>query len=93
LEQLAAALRQRARGTGGFALEPELAALIGAPLAELPAIVAALGYRGALQDGVLRFSALPRRTRRHASTHKPAALVPVAADHPFARLKELEFNR
>jgi ATP-dependent RNA helicase SUPV3L1/SUV3 len=92
LEPLAAALRKRARLAGGFALEPELAALVGAPLAELPEIVAALGYRGAVQEGVLRFAPLPRRARRNGRGIAPAPR-PVAPDHPFARLKEMEFNR
>ncbi|MEI9987748.1 MAG: hypothetical protein WDN69_34235 [Aliidongia sp.] len=95
LEQLAAALRQRARLAGGFPLEPLLASSIGAPMAELPAVVAALGYRGAAQeDGVLRFAPLPRRSRRNGAARKPVPPPrPVAPDHPFAKLKELEFNR
>ncbi len=95
LEQLAVALRQRAKMAGGFPLEPELASMIGAPAAELPAIVAALGYRGtAGEDGILRFAPLPRRSRRNGTARKPAPPPrPVAPDHPFAKLKELEFNR
>jgi len=95
LEQLAAALRQRAKTVGGFPLEPALASMIGAPLAALPAIVAALGYHGsAREDGILRFAPLPRRSRRNGMSRKPAPPSrPVAPDHPFAKLKELEFNR
>ena len=88
LEQLAAALRQRGRAAEGFVLEAELAALIGAPAGDLPAIVTAMGYRSRPQDGVLRFAPLPRRARRSRPDRPP-----VAPDHPFAKLKEMEFNR
>ena len=95
LEQFAATLRQRAKTEGGFPLEPALASMIGAPAAELPAIVAALGYRGApREDGIVRFAPLPRRSRRNGISRRPALPPrPVAPDHPFAKLKELEFNR
>ena len=92
LEQLAVALRQRARAPDGFVLDAELAVLIGAPSVDLPAIVTALGYRSRAQDGVLRFAPLPRRARRNRPARAPAR-PPVAPDHPFAKLKEMEFNR
>ena len=93
LELLAAGLRRRARTEGGFVLDPELAASIGVALAELPAIVTALGYRGRDQDGVQRFAPLPRRARRNTARFRTPPAIPVAPDHPFARLQELEFNR
>ncbi|MGB8841154.1 MAG: helicase-related protein, partial [Aliidongia sp.] len=91
LEPLAAALRKRARRAGGFTADPELAASIGVPAEDLPAILAALGYRGIVGDGVQHFVALPRRARRKTGHKSPPR--PVAAGHPFARLKELEFDR
>jgi ATP-dependent RNA helicase SUPV3L1/SUV3 len=91
LEQLAAALRQAAQTAGGFVLNPEWSQWIGVKLAELPAIVAALGYRGVAEDGVLRFAPLPRRARRNGAG-RPAPAKPVASDHPFAKLRELGFG-
>jgi ATP-dependent RNA helicase SUPV3L1/SUV3 len=90
LEVLAALLRRRGRD-GAFLLDVELAMAIGVGLAELPSILAALGYCGRLTDGVTRFAPLPRRSRRDAA--KIRSQPPIAPDHPFARLKELEINR
>jgi hypothetical protein len=91
LEPLVAALRKRARRAGGFTADPELATSIGVPAVDLPAILAALGYRGIVGDGVQHFVATPRRARRKTEHQSPPR--PVAAGHPFARLKELEFDR
>jgi ATP-dependent RNA helicase SUPV3L1/SUV3 len=91
LEQLAVALRQRARTRGGFVPEPALAASVGVPAMDLPAILSALGYRGIVGDGVQHFVPLPRRARRNGGPKPPTP--PIAAGHPFARLKELEFDR
>ena len=94
LERLTAALRRSAQAPGGFVLEPEWASSLGVKLGDLPAIVAALGYRGVAQeDGPLRFVPLPRRARRNGAGRRPPAVKPGDADHPFAKLKELEFGR
>jgi ATP-dependent RNA helicase SUPV3L1/SUV3 len=93
LERLTAALRQHAQTPGGFVLEPEWASSLGVKLGDLPAIVTALGYRGTEQDGWLRFVPLPRRARRNGAGRRPPAAKSGDADHPFAKLKELEFSR
>ncbi len=93
LELLAAALRERARAGQRFALEGALAALVGAPLGELPAVVTALGYRGVEADGVTIFTPQPRRARRDGLRSPRRRQAPVATDHPFAKLQELELER
>jgi|HubBroStandDraft_1064217.scaffolds.fasta_scaffold00199_14 ATP-dependent RNA helicase SUPV3L1/SUV3 len=90
LEILAAGLRARGQSPDGFALDPDLATSIGVPAAELPAILSALGYRATVTEGVTRFAAMSRRARRNGAGRKPQLPAP---DHPFAKLKELEFNR
>ena len=93
LEQLAASLRKLSR-TGPFALAGALASLVGAPLAELPAIVAALGYRAKEIDGTVTFTAQPRRHRpAHAAREPVRPVTPVSPDHPFAKLRELAHAR
>ena len=85
LESLAAALRARAR-EGRFTLDGALAALVGAPAADLAGVVTALGYRGVVEDGGLSFVAKRRPVRRKEARH-PGAPEPVpSADHPFAKL-------
>jgi len=88
LEALAAALRAKAR-EGRFGLDGALAGLVGVPLAELADIVAALGYRGVVEDGVTRFVAKRRPVRRkEARARRPQPSTP-SADHPFAKLGAL----
>ena len=87
LEELAVALRTRARD-GRFVLDGALAALVGAPMVELPGIVAALGYRGVVEDGVTSFVARKRPPRRKEARMAPPAPAP-SADHPFAKLGAL----
>ena len=91
LERLAAAARRLAR-QGTFAATEELAALAGAPAAELAAMLASLGYRATLgENGAALFHARRHRAggahakqRRRARPHK---------DSPFAKLKELRLLR
>jgi len=85
LEALALALRAKARD-GRFALAGAEAALIGAPLADLTGIVAALGYRGVIEDGVLGFVAKRRPSRRKEARGARPARPMLSADHPFAKL-------
>jgi ATP-dependent RNA helicase SUPV3L1/SUV3 len=87
LEELAVALRTRARD-GRFVLDGALAALVGAPMVELPGIVVALGYRGVVEDGVTSFIAKKRPPRRKEARAVPPVPAP-SADHPFAKLGAL----
>jgi ATP-dependent RNA helicase SUPV3L1/SUV3 len=93
LEVLAAGLRKLSRGGERFVLDGGLASLIAAPLAELPAIVTALGYRGVEDKGVVSFAQKPHRSRRRMGSHRQTERQPVAPEHPFAKLRELELNR
>ncbi|WP_189049948.1 helicase-related protein [Aliidongia dinghuensis] len=92
LEALAAALRAKARD-GRFGLDGTLAALVGAPLAELPDVVTALGYRGVVENGAVSFLAKRRAVRRKEARSKearsPAQKPTPSADHPFAKLGAL----
>jgi ATP-dependent RNA helicase SUPV3L1/SUV3 len=86
LEQFAAAARGRARA-GRFAIDAQLAAAAGVRLAEVPRLLAGLGYRVVAGDGEAVAVAPPRRR-----SPRPAAKPPVAAEgHPFAKLKALKF--
>jgi ATP-dependent RNA helicase SUPV3L1/SUV3 len=81
LERLAAAARSR---KGPFAVDAELAGFSGVALADLPQVLAGLGYRAIVRDGAELFVARPRRPkppRLHALTR--------GEGHPFAKLKEL----
>jgi ATP-dependent RNA helicase SUPV3L1/SUV3 len=94
-ETLAASLRRLGRH-GAFAATPELARLAGAPVAELPAMLPAFGYRAVADAaGTVTFHARPghpaKRGRPHA--RRVAPRVEAASDHPFAKLKELRFRR
>ena len=88
LEELAVALRTKARD-GRFVLDGALAALVGAPAGDLPGIVAALGYRGVVENGVTSFVAKRRPVRRKEARGTPPARTPLSADHPFAKLGAL----
>jgi ATP-dependent RNA helicase SUPV3L1/SUV3 len=92
LELLTAALRERARAGPKFAIDGALAVLVAAPLGDLPAVVTSLGYRRAEADGVVTFAPQPRRSRRDGP-RAARRVTPVATDHPFAKLQELELER
>ncbi|HVJ53587.1 MAG TPA: helicase-related protein [Aliidongia sp.] len=92
LELLAAALRRAARAGKQFALDGALAALVAAPLGDLPAIVTALGYRGIETESGLNFAPQPRRARRDGNRPQRRP-KPAASDNPFAKLRELELER
>jgi ATP-dependent RNA helicase SUPV3L1/SUV3 len=97
LERLAAETRRLAR-KGPFPAAPELAALAGCKLAELPAMLQALGYRAiaAAGSGPVAFharatakgGAQDRRARGTLAPRRPAA-----PDGPFAKLRELRLKR
>ncbi|HEY7990271.1 MAG TPA: helicase-related protein [Stellaceae bacterium] len=94
VETLAATLKRLGRA-GPFAATAELAKLAGARPEELPATLPALGYRAvAGADGAVTFHARPGGP---AKRHRPAARRPhrteIAADNPFAKLKELNLRR
>jgi ATP-dependent RNA helicase SUPV3L1/SUV3 len=87
LERFAAAVRSRAR-SGRFAVDAELAGLIGAAPEALRGVLLALGYRAVIEDGTEYFIARPRRrvlAQRLRAGAKPRE------DHPFAKLQELRF--
>jgi len=85
LEQLAAAARKLAR-QGPFAATPALASLAGADAAGLAMILPSLGYRAVHENGAVTFHAHGVRRRRER-------VRGVAADGPFAKLKELRLAR
>ncbi len=95
-ERLAATLRRLAR-QGPFAATPALAQLAGAALEELPAMLAALGYRATPGESSVTFVPRPGHARRveraAARRHRARRSDPVAADGPFAKLKELPLGR
>jgi ATP-dependent RNA helicase SUPV3L1/SUV3 len=93
LESLTAALRRLAR-QGPFAATEELAKLAGAPLAELPAMLPALGYRAVADAaGAVTFHTRPGQlTKRHRPAARRAHRAEIAADNPFAKLKELKLR-
>jgi ATP-dependent RNA helicase SUPV3L1/SUV3 len=84
VERLAAALRSQTQ-QGGCILDARLRGLSGAAPADLAGIVAALGYRVTVVDGVSQ--ATPGRRRR--KTGRPADIREPAPDHPFAGLARL----
>jgi hypothetical protein len=85
VERLTARARALAR-QGAFAALPELAYLAGCAAADLPGVLAGLGYRAANPGGqgiIFRARAPARR-----SSAKPGS-----QDGPFAKLKELTLAR
>ena len=94
LERLAAAARALAR-QGPFAATAALAAIAEASLADLEAMLTALGYRAAAagEDDMRRFHV--RRADERAGAAKPRRPrpQPAPADGPFAKLKELRLAR
>ncbi len=87
LERLTAAARGRSRG-GPFAVDAQLAALAGATIAELPRILAGLGYRATAAAGGEIVLAPARRRRGAGERTRPH--TPTPEGHPFAKLKELK---
>ena len=87
VERLAARVRILSR-QGAFGALPELANLAGCGLADLPAVLEALGYRAKASD-----AAGPRFRGRHR--HGAARPIPARHDphSPFAKLKELSLAR
>jgi ATP-dependent RNA helicase SUPV3L1/SUV3 len=86
LEQFAAAARGRARA-GRFAIDAQLAAAAGVRLAEVPRLLAGLGYRVVAGDGET-VAVAPWRRRSPRPAAKPRA---AGEGHPFAKLKALKF--
>jgi ATP-dependent RNA helicase SUPV3L1/SUV3 len=87
VERLAVCIRTLSR-QGAFGALPELADLAGCGLADLPAVLEALGYRARASDA---------QGPRFRGRHRPAASRPIPARHdpdsPFAKLKELSLAR
>ena len=88
LERLAAEARKLARG-GPFAARPELASVGGVPVALLPQVLAALGYRAIVDAGAEAFVARPH-PRRAKQRARPRA--PSTEGSPFAKLRELKLG-
>jgi ATP-dependent RNA helicase SUPV3L1/SUV3 len=102
LERLAAAAR-RCAAQGAFGPSPELAGLAGCSAKDLPAVMAALGYRVAREkigeDEAIRFHrranrAGSARRKRDAERARDACRGRGAAeDSPFAKLRDLSAAR
>jgi ATP-dependent RNA helicase SUPV3L1/SUV3 len=95
-ERLAAALSQIRRGseTSAFAVPPELAAQVGCPTADFPAILRAIGLKPAEKDKetgavkLWRFPAQRSPERNLRKPEQPARPAPPPTG-PFAALAEL----
>ncbi len=85
VERLAARARALAR-QGAFAALPELAQLAGCAAADLPGMLAGLGYRAANPDGNGVIFRARASARRRIAQSGPQ-------DGPFAKLKELTLAR
>jgi hypothetical protein len=82
--------RPAAGGPGSFLPVEALRQLCNArPL--LPAVIAALGYRSAEEEGELRFYAPDRKAG--AKRRRRRAPAATAADLAFAALRDLKFTR
>ncbi len=96
LERLAKAARQLAR-QGPFAATEALRATIGCALPELGDVLAALGYGGSSEAGIVSFApARPGRVRRQAprfGKERPSRAGGAPPDSPFAMLSELRFRK
>lgn len=91
LEALAARLRAKVRLEKKFTLELDLARLIGCSMAELAHVVLAMGYKGATEDGKVKYR--PRRSRmRQDGLCADTKQKDVSADHPFAQLQKISFG-
>jgi ATP-dependent RNA helicase SUPV3L1/SUV3 len=87
LEALAAACAKLGR-QGPFVPTPKLSHLAGCPMADLPGLLEAIGYRGdAGADGIVTYQRRPdRRPRDRRRPPKPS-------DSPFAKLQALSARR
>ena len=94
LERLSQAARRLA-SQGPFLPVEALRQLVQCEAAALPAVIAALGYRSAEEEGELRFHAPDRKAgakgakRRRQRGPRP----PQQPDSPFAALRDLKFTR
>jgi ATP-dependent RNA helicase SUPV3L1/SUV3 len=88
VERLAARARALAR-TGAFKASPELAQLAGCAGADLPGLLAALGYRCANPGG----QGMVFRVRAPSRRQSGAKQKPAESGGPFAKLKELTLAR
>ncbi len=86
LERLAATARRLARH-GPFAADDRLAAIAGVEPGVLRRLLATLGYRAVISEGVETFVARPRRRRETAIG---GSTQPPREGHPFAKLRELK---
>jgi ATP-dependent RNA helicase SUPV3L1/SUV3 len=93
LERLAAELRKRAR-SGGFTVDATLASFIACPLDAMPGVIAALGYRMAVENGVMTVQAARRRAPGQEGARRSRARggQPARDDNPFAKLKTLRLG-
>ncbi len=94
VETLAATLKRMGRA-GPFAATAELAKLAGARPDELAAMLPALGYRAVADAaGAVTFHARPGHpAKRHRLPARRTHRAEIAADNPFAKLKELNLRR
>ena len=95
LERLSQAARRLA-SQGPFLPVEALRQLVQCEAAALPAVIAALGYRSAEEEGELRFHAPDRKAARQGRQASAPARSPAAAtqpDSPFAALRDLKFTR
>ncbi|NNG04553.1 MAG: disulfide oxidoreductase, partial [Inquilinus sp.] len=87
LERLAA-MAARLRRIGPFAATPQLARLVGTTVAELPPMLALLGYRAQPgEDGQPLYRRPPARPGRRKGRRQPST------ESPFAELKDLATRR
>jgi len=87
LERLAAELRKRAR-SGGFVVDATLASLIACPLDAMPGVIAALGYRMVVENGVTTIHAARRRAAPGHCAAVPGERRPAGARRPSLRQAE-----
>jgi len=88
LETLSTALRKRL-GEDARTLDHALARLVGLPDADLPAVVAGLGYPVESQDGKHRFGPRQRVAAWQSTEKRGGRKDKIHRDGAFARLKDL----
>ncbi|HVC53155.1 MAG TPA: helicase-related protein [Stellaceae bacterium] len=86
LERLVAAAWSRAKA-GRFAIDAELAAIVGVAPADMPRLLAGLGYRVVAGSDAAMVVGPPRRRPLHQAARPRAA----AEGNPFAKLAKLKF--
>jgi len=93
LERLSADVRRLGR-QGAFMATSALARTIGAKADDLAAVLTALGYRAADENGVVTFSAPPAKPRRRAKGKRPRRrAAAVDPESPFAKLRDLKLAK